>query len=159
MNARKETWVESLSLYLDRVGDESFKWGSHDCALFAAGAINAVTGEDLSENFKGQYSSVREAVAWLRAHDYSSFQEAITDQLGLPVHTAKAGRGDIVMRRVGNGNALGVCVGKQCWFLGDEVVGYDADYQPIYRTGLVSWPTLLCDWAWKIGSLEDNSNG
>ncbi|MCW2365544.1 hypothetical protein M2341_000991 [Sphingobium sp. B7D2B] len=150
---RKATWVENLSIYLANVADQRFEWGKSDCALFAAGAVEAVTGTDLAANFRGQYSSWREAARWLRANDFRSFEEAVSSKLGDPVHPAQAGRGDIVMRRSGNGNILGVCVGKHCWFLGDETIGYDAEYQPITQPTLISYPTLQCDFAWTIGSL------
>lgn len=153
MDTRTATWTESLSIYLDRVRDEQFKWGSWDCALFAAGAIKAQTGTDITEGFKEAYGSWREAAAWLKANNYRSFAEAVTDRLGKPVHASQAGRGDIVMRRVGNGNVLGVCVGKHAWFLGEEVTNY-INGEPIIQAGLVSWPTLLCDQAWKIAPVK-----
>lgn len=150
MITRKPHWEESFSIYIANAREQRFKWGENDCAVFAAGAIKAVTGTDLLPGFVGQYGNVREAVKWLRANGYESFQHAVSDRLGEPVHPAKAGRGDIVMRRVGNANVLGVCVGKHCWFLGDEVIAYTEELEPITQPSLVPWPTLLCDIAWKI---------
>ena len=147
---RKPHWEESLSIYIANAREHHFEWGTSDCALFAAGAVKAVTGYDGAEEFAGAYASWREAAEWLKSRGYRSFKEAVTARLGDAVHPAKAGRGDIVMRRVGNGNVLGVCVGKHCWFLGDEIIGYDEDSQPITQPALVSWPTLLCDTAWKV---------
>lgn len=155
MLTRKKTWEELLSIYIANAHDREFVWGQHDCASFAAGAIKAVTGHDLTDLFAGQYGDLRQAAQWLKTKGYRSFQEAVTDQLGGAVHPAQAGRGDIVMRRVGNGNVLGVCVGKHCWFLGDEVVAYDEQNQPITQPALVSWPTLLCDVAWKIAPYSE----
>lgn len=150
MLVRKDTWAESLSLYLGRVGEERFVWGKFDCVMFAGGAVEAVTGTDLTSEFIGQYTTWREAAQWLRAHDFRSFEEAVTSKLGEPVHPAQAGRGDIVMRRSGNSNILGVCVGKHCWFLGDETVGYDLEQKPITQPALIAFPTLQCDCAWKV---------
>jgi len=37
--------ADSLSEYLDRVRDQPFTWGSHDCLHFALGAVTAQTGQ------------------------------------------------------------------------------------------------------------------
>ena len=158
MKTRKRHWEESLSSYIANARENSFKWGQTDCAIFAAGAIKAVTGHDLAEGFKEQYSSWREAAMWLKANGYRSFQCAVTDRLGEPVHPAQAGRGDIVMRRQGNGNILGVCVGQFSWFLGDEILFYDKDNQPVTQPSLIAWPTLQCDVAWKVAPVEDTTD-
>jgi hypothetical protein len=145
---RLSHWEESLSIYIANSREARFAWGSNDCALFAAGAVRAITGEDLAAEFAGQYSTVWEAGRWLKAHGYRTFKDAVIAKMGTPVHPAKAGRGDIVIK----GNALGVCVGKHCWFLGDEIIAYDAEEHPITQPALISWPTLLCDAAWKVAA-------
>lgn len=112
--------------------------GANDCALFAAGAVKAVTGENLAVGFSGQYSTVWEVGRWQKANGYKTFREAVIDKLGSPVPVSQAGRGNIVMK----GNALGVCIGKHTWFLGDEIMAYDENGEAITQPALISWPIL-----------------
>lgn len=39
-----------------------FKWGQNDCALFAADAIQAITGVDIADDFRGTYKSEKSAM-------------------------------------------------------------------------------------------------
>jgi len=43
---RRETWARDLEAYMAEVRDVPFAWGSHDCCTFAAGAVEAMTGEN-----------------------------------------------------------------------------------------------------------------
>jgi hypothetical protein len=54
---RYSDWEERLAVYRDRVEEEPFVWGTHDCALFAAGCVNAMTGVDPAAAFRGTYDS------------------------------------------------------------------------------------------------------
>lgn len=44
---RLPDWPERLTEYLARHTDTPFRWGAHDCARFAAGAVQAITGRDV----------------------------------------------------------------------------------------------------------------
>lgn len=43
-----------------------FAWGAHDCALFAADGVEAMTGVDIAAEFRGKYSSEDGAVEVIR---------------------------------------------------------------------------------------------
>jgi len=43
------------------------RWGSHDCCLGAANAIEAFTGVDLAADFRGKYSTEAEALALIHS--------------------------------------------------------------------------------------------
>ena len=147
-------WTDRLQTYLDRVRDDPFKWGEHDCVLFANGAVQTITGHDFVSEVAGTYGSLREAAQWLRSNGHTSLVDAVCSKLGEPIHPAQAGRGDIVMRRTGNGNALGVAVSHGfAWFVGEEIKTY-VDGEPLTRRGLIFFPTLTCDRAWKIAPVE-----
>lgn len=47
------------------------QWGQRDCCLFAADAVNAITGIDFAEGLRG-YSSAKGAVRALRRAGFSS---------------------------------------------------------------------------------------
>lgn len=44
-----------------------FAWGSHDCALFAADAVKAISGVDIADDFRGKYSTEDEAYALIQS--------------------------------------------------------------------------------------------
>src|SRR5690349_5769964 len=132
---RFSDWTDRLSTYVDRCRDERFKWGKHDCLLFAAGAVKALTGECVGDEWEGRYSTKREAAALIRELGFKSYRQAVTAKLGKSFHPALAQRGDIVMR---GRSVLGVCLGKYSYFVGRER-GHE---------GLVAWPTLDCTAAW-----------
>jgi len=54
-----------LKTYLDRVAEDPFEWGTHDCALFAAACVAAMTGMDFAETYRGKYNSARGAATAL----------------------------------------------------------------------------------------------
>ncbi|MCD1591815.1 hypothetical protein K7H13_13760 [Qipengyuania citrea] len=143
---RYPDWTDRLACYLDRVRDEPFGWGEHDCVLFCNGAVKAITGKDFVSKYAGQYTDKREAALLLREIKAGTLKSAVTKKLGKPVHVAQAGKGDIVLRN----KAIGVCVGRFTYFVGEQTVDFNYEGFPITKDGLVTWPTLDCDCAWKI---------
>lgn len=82
-----------------------FIWGQHDCALFAADGVQAITGVDIAADFRGKYSdessaleaiktiaggeTVADAAAWCAAkHGLEEWK-----------HPLCAQRGDLVVYR------------------------------------------------------------
>jgi len=53
---RLPNWKKRLTAYLAEVVDRPFKPGQHDCALFVAGAVQAMTGDDLAKGWRGYRS-------------------------------------------------------------------------------------------------------
>lgn len=45
--ARLPDWPERLAAYLAHARPLRFTWGTHDCVTFAAGAVQAITGQDV----------------------------------------------------------------------------------------------------------------
>jgi hypothetical protein len=109
---RVQNWPHALAEYLRACNGRSFVFGKHDCAHFAAGAVEAITG--VYPEFP-RYQSASAARRLLS-------EKPLRDRAGsilakeIPVSTAK--RGDIVLVNTDNGHALGVCVGEQSQFLG-----------------------------------------
>ncbi len=134
---RAPDWEERLAVFLDRKREEPFKWGSHDCALFAADAIKAMTGTDPGEAFRDTYSDRAGSALALRDLGAGTLLKTVTAWLGAPKHPAFAQRGDIVMK---DRNTLGVCVGLHSWFVGEEH-GHN---------GLVALPTAHCTKAFTL---------
>lgn len=88
------TWDLALIGYLRQAAQHRFAWGAHDCARFAAGAVQAQTGQALA---LPQWASKREAIALLRQH--GSLQAAVDAYLPRRKGAAWAQRGDVVLVR------------------------------------------------------------
>lgn len=56
---RKPEWRNELIKYIEAVRSKSFSIGRMDCALFVAGAIEAMVGEDPAKEFRGKYTSFK----------------------------------------------------------------------------------------------------
>jgi hypothetical protein len=60
---RKSNWEQELSDYLISKRDPPFQYGSHDCAHFVAGAVEAMTGEnpmaEITDSYDSQIGSLR----------------------------------------------------------------------------------------------------
>lgn len=109
---RFEDWPARLQAYLTECRDATFVWGKLDCALFAAGAVRAMTGKDFSAPFLGRYSTERGANIALARYGQAkgsiSLKETVIGFLGLPVSKLKAQRGDVIGFRGDAGFTLGV---------------------------------------------------
>lgn len=55
---RLPDWRTRLTAYLAEVARRPFRPGSMDCAMFVAGAVKAMTGEDPAAGFRGRYYSL-----------------------------------------------------------------------------------------------------
>lgn len=134
---RFQDWEDRLGTYLDRVAEEPFRWGTHDCALFAASCVNAMTGVDPARDYRGTYDTGRGAAAALREHGAGTLLKTVRSWFGpeKSVHFAK--RGDLVMR---DSTAVGICVGRYSWFVGAD--------QGLDR--LVIIPTADCRYAFTV---------
>jgi hypothetical protein len=53
---RRDDWPERLAQYLEEAREREKEWGVFDCGMFAAGAIEAMTGVDLAAEFRGKYA-------------------------------------------------------------------------------------------------------
>ena len=134
---RYSDWEDRLRTYLDRVEWEPFKWGSHDCALFAADCVKAQTGIDPGEHFRGTYTDARGARQALRDYGAGTLLKTVKDWLGEPKSPHQAKRGDIVMQ---DATTCGVCVGQYSWFVGEE--------QGFERLAII--PTASCRYAFSV---------
>ena len=106
-------WEQRLMACVRRAMDRPFEWGEHDCALFAADCVEAITGEDLAEEFRGRYMDRKGSLKVLRACGEGDLQATVTRLLGEPSDPKTARRGDLVLVRTPTGPAIAVCVGLE----------------------------------------------
>lgn len=124
-------WAERLAAYIRARNATPFRYGHHDCVLFAAGAYTAVTGEALEIP---HWSTRREAEALLSVA--GGLQAAVDGVLHRrPLGFAR--RGDIALCDTPDGHALFVV-------LGDNLIGPGP-------TGLVHWRRAEARCAWAVG--------
>ena len=80
-----------------------FTWGENDCCLFAAGAIQAITGTDIATDFRTGYKTEAQAFALVKkltggttaadAAAYCAASSGLTEY----VYPLQAKRGDLVV--------------------------------------------------------------
>jgi hypothetical protein len=106
-----------------------FKWGENDCALFAADAIEAMTGCDIAADFRNQYENeVGAALAIKRITGGSSLADAAAycaNKHGMVEYEfpLMAKRGDLVLVRNRDGSTIAGIVslnGRHIVSPGDE---------------------------------------
>lgn len=119
---RREDWPERLLAYVEAQRNTPFFWGKNDCALFAAGAVLAMTDVDLAAGVRGRYTTARGALKTLRSNGAEDLAAWLTRALGEPIPPALARRGDVVIFEAVDGPALGVVVGSQAAAAGPEGV-------------------------------------
>lgn len=79
---RLPDWRARLARELDRQRATAFAWGQQDCVLgLAAGAVQAMTGEDLARAWRGRYRSAAGALRALREAGYPGLGAALADHL------------------------------------------------------------------------------
>jgi hypothetical protein len=136
---RRPDWEARLLAYLAEVQDRPYRWGRHDCALFGAGVVRAVTGKDFGRGWRGKYKSAAGAARILARRGFADYEGPFTAALGEPVAPLLCQRGDVVS----NGDSIGVL-----WQQGGPValfVGADGE-----REGLVIMPVGSLVKGWRL---------
>lgn len=136
---RREDWEQRLNDYLAGQHGQTFEWGKADCALFVAGAVQAMTGKDFARGFRRKYRDEQGAAAVLEAAGARNLSEFVEQRLTRKPK-AMAQRGDVAMVKGGH---LAIVFGEVTLGIGeDPATG---------RAGLIRIPRS--DWrkAWGIG--------
>lgn len=114
--ARRRDWEPRLVAYLAAARDKPHRYGRHDCMIFSAGVVKAVTGRDFARGHRGKYRSAASATRYLRGLGFDSV-EAMIDSVLPEKPVLRAQRGDIVLRDEGQ---PGVCIGGEALFVGSK---------------------------------------
>lgn len=139
---RLHNWRTALTQTINDKRELEFKWGEHDCALWAASCVHAITGIDFAKDIRGTYTSPEGAYKQIiRVYDCHQITEIFEKCLeGKPIHVASALPGDVMFRSSNMGGfdaIVGICNGKSSLFLTEE-------------QGLISIPTLELDGAYRV---------
>lgn len=106
-----------LTAYLAEVARTPFAEGQHDCALFAAGAVKAMTGRDLAAEWRGRYTTTRGGIRILRKAGYENH---IALAASLFRRTEAPRIGDLAVVRTEEGPALGIVQGTHVYVTGPQ---------------------------------------
>ncbi len=138
---RYPDWPSRLERYLQAARGRPFSWGENDCALFACGAVAAMTGEDPAARFRAGYRSLagaRKTLARFAGGGLAETAARLAAAYGkAEVAPLRAQRGDLCLARGLEGiDGLGVCIGPGALFNTPE--------------GWVTLPLGELDRAWRI---------
>lgn len=130
---RKLDWQLSFEKCVAENLSKPFKWGEHDCVLWAANAALAITGSDPAAEYRNEYSSPLGAARILKD---GGGMESLVSKKFKPISPAFANVGDILMVMQEGQPMLAVCNGETMLATGLE--------------GLVALPTLSAVKAWRV---------
>ena len=103
-------WPERLAAFIESRRATPFAWGGHDCCLFAADAVLALTGVDRAATWRGRYATEAGAMALLsRPGGLYGLMREVEDIFGVrQVPPLLAQRGDTALVQPGNLPTMGV---------------------------------------------------
>lgn len=139
---RHNLWPETLSTAIAKAHDQPFEWGAHDCALFVADVILAMTGTDVADDFRGKYKTTKGAARIMKLFAGGGLPE-FADKIAVvngfkSCHPNFAQRGDVVEVKTDDGPALGICIGERIAAVGPD--------------GMTLWPINKATRAWRVGT-------
>jgi hypothetical protein len=106
-------WKTQLATFIELRLPRRFKWGKHDCCLFACDAWDQAFGVDIAEWFRGRYSTKEEADKLLEEFAGGGLSKTMT-KLARQFKLQKIERpflqsGDLCLVKTDLGDALGIC--------------------------------------------------
>lgn len=104
-------WEQALVSYTRANLRTPYRWGLHDCALFAASCVKVITGQDFAEGLRGTYNDedgARRVLASLGCADVGDLASRYLPEIS----RAEPRRGDIVMNEGAFGPFLAVVDGR-----------------------------------------------
>jgi len=119
---RQPTWRSALVKCIEARRKTAFRWGTNDCALFAADCIQAMTGTDLAAVYRGRYTSEAGARAILQATGYADVAAVAASMLA-EIHPSRAATGDVAVMEYAGEPSLGIFNGALIMALRPDGIG------------------------------------
>lgn len=118
---RLTDWRGRFSDAMNAAATKPHVYGEHDCLVGHIGpGIEALTGEDLYSQHKGQYDNAESAKAYLASLGYATLGDCLAAQLP-EIPPARVHIGDVVTIGIGDGaEALGQVVGSRVMVLAPQ---------------------------------------
>lgn len=114
---KRYDWTTRLYGVVEEHRARTFEWGRNDCCLFVARAVDAMTAWELEQQIGSQYSDEASALRLIAAH--GGLAGAVSAFMG-EGNAGRATRGDVVLFDGGEGEALGICLGKSIAAMGQD---------------------------------------
>lgn len=110
---RRPDWQSRLAEFLVSHRQNHFSYGTWDCGLFVADAIQVITGTDLAAPFRGKYSSLSQVRKAIRDYTGSPSVRALAERIATEhqmrgVSIRRARRGDLVLLKRPRDYSLGL---------------------------------------------------
>jgi hypothetical protein len=137
---RHEDWQTRLSQFLASRQSVPFSYGSHDCCLFVADAVIAMTGTDLALQFRTKYRTRLGALRRLNINrgGVAAIASAVMIAYRCPeIAIRAAGRGDVILLQMPEGDILGL-------------VSLNGTFVAAADRGFIEVPRALARRAWRI---------
>lgn len=135
---RRPDWEPRLIAAVEKYREQPYAYGRHDCLLWAANAVKAVTGKDFGRGHRGKYRSAASASRYLRQAFGADSPEALLDSLFETKPIGFVQRGDLVIASDG---IPAVCVGEFALSPGAE-----GNREGLVRVRRAEWKK-----AWAVG--------
>lgn len=120
---RRPDWRPRLTAYLTETAGQGFRYGSNDCALFAAGAVRAMTDCDPAAAWRGTYTTVEGGFKRLRKAGFQDHVD-LAGSLFVEILPVFAQVGDLALVEGSDGNALSVFAGETIACLTPQGLGH-----------------------------------
>lgn len=113
---RRADWRARLNAFLLRAAPRKFSPGRHDCAIFTAGAIQAMTGHDFAAEWRGKYRKLHTGQAKLQEAGFADHIDLAASLLP-EVAPSFAKVGDVAVIQGAEDLALGIVQGAGVYCL------------------------------------------
>ena len=112
---RLSNWEVHLSEYVLSKKSERFEYGVNDCCLFAAGAVEAITGENPIPEFIGAYDSLKTSIKALKTIGAGTLENTM-DAKFTEIQIGYAQTGDLAF----HDGSIGVIIDGDALFVSDD---------------------------------------
>lgn len=131
---RRPDWLERLWATIEATAAEgaAFEYGHHDCCLFVAQCVEAMTGTPIVDPLLGRYHDKPSALRFIAVE--GGFVQAVSQFLGDP-EEGWPRRGDVALVDTPDGPGIGVCIGSEIVCAHDGVAYQPARGGTVWRIG------------------------
>ncbi|WP_416305220.1 DUF6950 family protein [Neptunicella sp. SCSIO 80796] len=133
---RLPNWQSNLNHYIRSNLTTPFAWGTFDCCLFTAAAVEAITGTHPIPQIVGRYRTELGAARALKKYGKGTIKATLNHLFGTPKPRLQVCRGDVVLVETSLGDTAGIVMGGQVWVATHE--------------GLSTCPLTLVKLCWEV---------
>jgi hypothetical protein len=117
---KKENWPSILFEEIEKARTAPFSWSQHNCAIWCADVVLAMTGTDYAAPFRARVKTEKSARRFLKT---KSLKALVSEQLQeIPVKMAQ--RGDVVLMIQNEIEILGICLGEHAAFINKQGLAF-----------------------------------